>query len=214
MIKAIIFDVDGVLLDSVDFHFESWESVFKGENIPFDYDQYLTKVNGVPRKQGILNMIPDIQDEHVETLMQTKQSHFEDLLHSKDMHPLPEVKETLEKLQKQYRLGAASSSKNAKTLLQKTGLSDFFEVIITGNDFSKSKPDPELFLLAAEKMNIDPKTTAVVEDAAIGLKAAKAAGMLPIGLSSSHDASLEQETSYIVSTVRELPDLLENLELA
>lgn len=196
---AVIFDVDGVLLDSVPLHFAAWKRMFEEEGATFSFEDYLAKVNGIPRTHGIQAILPNKnKDEHLE-LAERKQKYFLDLVASDPPKPLTGVVDLLSYLKENnIPTAAASSSKNASKLLEKAGLTPYFLAIVGGNDFSKPKPDPELFLVAAKKLSIDPKQCVVIEDATTGILAAKAANMKAIGILTSNDQSLKNYADIVI----------------
>lgn len=201
-IKAVIFDVDGVLLDTVPYHFQAWKQLFDKQNIPFTNDDYITKVNGLPRLVGIANIMPYADQQTIQQLAEEKQRYLTQMFLQRPPKPLPGVISLFNKLKKKgIKLAAASSSKNAPFLLKQAQLTDFFSVIISGSDFSKSKPDPELFLLAGKKLKIKPQQCLVIEDASIGIQAAKNGHMKTIGLLSSNDASIVNLADFTIDSI-------------
>lgn len=209
MYKAIIFDVDGVLMDSVPYHYAAWEKTFHEHDIPFTYDDYLTKVNGLPRITGVRNIVPNASDSEVEKLAEKKQSYFLKAIEESAATPLPGVVMFLKTLQKKkIPFVAASSSKNARTLLEAAQIADYFHAIITGNDFTHPKPHPDIFLTAAEKLALSPTECVVIEDAIHGIHAAKNAGMGTVGLLSSHDTEIGKTADISISSLTEFPRIL------
>lgn len=212
MIKALIFDVDGVLIDSVKFHFNSWKKAFKHKGITLKYIDYIQKLNGVPREQGIKNVIPDVTHQELLELFELKQHYLLDLLKTQDIKIIPGAKTTLKKLKQKYILAAASSSKNARIFLEKADLESFFTTIVTGYDIQKSKPDPEIFLLAATRIGVDPQHCLVIEDAKTGIEAAHNGGMRAIGFSRSKDPELSRITEHLISKFSELIAVTQSME--
>lgn len=203
MIQGIIFDVDGVLLDTVPAHFKALKQLFQHYGIPFTFDDYLTKVNGLPRAKGIANVLAGHHDKDLAKLAEQKQVYFLEYIMHTPPKPLSGVIPLLRHLDKKFTLAAASSSKNAPDLLRVSGLAKFFKVIISGNDFIKPKPDPEIFLLAAKRMDIYPQDCVVVEDAIHGIQAAKIARMKTIGLLTSRDAAITREADITLVSLAE-----------
>jgi len=182
LIEAVIFDLDGVIVSTDENHYHAWKRLADDENIYFDR-VINEKLRGVGR-MGCLEIIlkkasRDYTKEEKEELASRKNNYYRDSLDSlssKDI--LPGVMDWLNCL-KTGKIPAAigSSSKNTGYILEKIGLADWFDVIISGSDVTKSKPDPEIFLLAAERLKVDPCRCLVVEDAVSGVEAAIAAGM-------------------------------------
>lgn len=191
-INAIIFDVDGVLLNTVPYHFRAWKKLFNEQGINFSFKDYLDKVNGIPRVNGILNIMPHLKGTVLlDQLATKKQQYFRDSILKDKPRSLPGVIPILKALRRMgIKLAAASSSKNAPLLLKLTNLANYFPVIISGNDFKKSKPDPEIFLTASKKVGVHPRNCIVVEDARIGIEAAKNAHMKTIGVLTTNDKAI------------------------
>lgn len=204
IIKAVIFDVDGVLLDTVPYHFRAWKKLFNEQGIAFSFTDYLQRVNGVPRLAGIANIMPEADRKTLTRLAEQKQSYFSQLLFKNPPKPLPGVTSLFKKLKKRkIKLVAASSSKNAPLLLDKAGLTPYLSAIISGHDFTKSKPDPELFLLASKRIGIKPCYCLVVEDALVGIQAGKDAKMGTIGLLTSGDLAIKDLADLTVKSLED-----------
>jgi beta-phosphoglucomutase len=211
-IRAVIFDVDGVLLDSVPYHFKAWKKIFSEQEIEFSFQDYLNKVNGLPRITGVTNMIGSKNQAKAESLAHRKQLYLKELINKKPPKPLSGVKQLLRALRKKgLKLAAASSSKNAPDLLESAGLARFLDTIVGGNDFVHPKPHPELFLTASQRLKTDPQFCLVLEDASIGIQAAKNAKMKTIGVLSSNDLNLKNEAHLTINSLKEIPTILKFL---
>lgn len=182
-LEAAIFDLDGVIVDTVPLHFKAWQRMFKEYGKDFTFDDYKQKVDGIPRIDGARAILSDLSSDELKKAGDKKQEYFLEYLES-DKIPVYETTVNLVKDFKKYSLkvSAVSSSKNCLYTLKKVGLADIFDVIITGNDITKGKPDPQAFLMAAEKMSTEPGACVVFEDAVLGIEAAKNAGMRCIGI--------------------------------
>lgn len=204
MIQAVIFDVDGVLLDTVPYHFRAWQKMFEEEGLSFSFEDYVKRVNGLPRATGIKNILGKRTEEELEKLAVKKQRYFLEFVMKNSPKPLEGVINLLQKLQQQnLRLAAASSSKNAPLLLYKAGLTKFLHVTLGGNDFTHPKPHPDIFLTAAKKLRVDPNKSVVVEDASLGVQAAKIGGMKTIGLLSSNDLEIPKLADITIPSMNE-----------
>lgn len=204
MIKACIFDVDGVLLDSVEYHFKAWKALFDSLAIPFTYDDYVQKVNGLPRSVGIKNIATSATDSECEKYASIKQEFLIDLVKKDPLKPLPGVVDFLTYLQeKEVPAAAASSSKNAPLFLAEAGLDRYLKAIVSGSDFKKPKPDPEIFLLAARRLGMKPSDCLVVEDALSGIRAANTGGMKSVGLLHSGDEAMRKEADICIHSLKE-----------
>ena len=184
---AVIFDLDGVLATTDEFHYLAWKAIADREGIPFD-----RKANdafrGVSRMACVEILVRGAKRAYgvveKEELARYKNGCYQKLLNG--LTPaaiLPGVEDLLGRLKAAgIRIAVGSSSKNARLILEKTGLLDRFDAIADGNDIAMSKPDPEVFLVAARKLGISPAACAVVEDAEAGIDAALAAGMKAVGV--------------------------------
>lgn len=211
-IKCVIFDVDGVLIDTVPYHFSAWKKLFTEQGVNFTMDDYVKKVNGLPRLTGIKNIMPRVNLSTLEKLAAKKQVFFADMVSSKPPSPLPGVLKLLNHLKKKgVLLAAASSSKNAPVLLKNSGLAEFLNTIVGGEDFTKPKPDPELFLIASSRLNVMPSTCVVVEDAHFGIQAGKNAGMKTIGILYAKDALIKPLADYSIHSLNKTALFLKHL---
>lgn len=209
MIKAIIFDVDGVLLDTVPYHFEAWKRMFAELSITITYDDYLTKLNGIPRLTGIRNIVPIRDAKELEQLAQIKQRYFLNAVADNPPMPLNGVLDFLHALgERGIKKAAASSSKNAPSLLRSAGISPFLDATVGGADFKDPKPAPDIFLTAAALIDTIPSECMVIEDAAVGIVAAKNAGMTTMGLTRSEDLDIIQIADRAIRSLEEFRKIL------
>jgi len=190
MIKAVIFDLDGVIVTTDDCHYQAWKRMADEEGIYFD--RVLNeRLRGVSRMESLAIVLEKSTRRHTDrekqVLAARKNAYYVDLI--RNLSPrdiLPGAREILETLkQKGIKIAIGSSSKNAPIILKQVGLAGCFDAVADGNDIKNSKPDPEVFLLAARKMGVEPQDCIVVEDADAGIEAAKAGGMLALGVGSA-----------------------------
>ena len=196
-IKGLIFDLDGVLLSTDRFHFLAWKMLADRMGISFT-EKDNERLRGVSRMESLeivlsLSAVPvSLSDEEKLALATEKNEVYREYL--KRLTPVDvsdEVREALAALRaKGYRLAVGSSSKNTRFILSQTELTDAFDAIADGNDIKNSKPDPEVFLKAADLIGIAPADCAVIEDAEAGLEAANRGGMLSIAYASAIDCPL------------------------
>jgi beta-phosphoglucomutase len=184
-ISAFIFDLDGVITDTSEFHYRAWQRLADEEGIPFSREDN-EKLRGVSRRESLQLMLKGrvISEETAQAWMERKNNYYIDLV--KTLNPdgvLPGVMPLLNDL-KQAGIAAAiaSSSKNAALVIERLALKPFFDAIVDGLMVTRSKPAPDLFLRAAQELSKSPDECVVVEDAGAGVEAGKAAGMLTIGL--------------------------------
>jgi len=197
--KAFIFDLDGVIVDTAKFHYLAWKKLADELGIPFTQhdNEQLKGVSRVRSLELILNLGGVTLDE-VEKLNHLKEknedylSYISEMTHADVLPNVPKVLNFLKAHQVPIALGSAS--KNAKQILEKVGLLGVFDAIVDGNEVSKAKPDPEVFLLAARKIEANPEDCVVFEDAIAGIQAANQAKMLSIGIGESE---ILHEAKYV-----------------
>ncbi|MFW6306989.1 MAG: beta-phosphoglucomutase [Bacillota bacterium] len=184
-VKAFIFDLDGVITDTAEFHYKSWKKLADEEGIPFDKETN-EKLRGVSRRKSLEIILAgrDVSEDGIEEMMARKNGYYQEYINtisSDDL--LPGIEEILNKLQeKGYKLAVASASKNAKPVIENLKITDLFETISDGYSVKKTKPAPDLFLHTADKMGVEPVYCVVVEDAEAGIEAAIAANMTSVGI--------------------------------
>jgi kojibiose phosphorylase len=184
-IEGIIFDLDGVITDTSEFHYLAWKKLADEEGIPFDREAN-EGLRGIPRRQSLMAILQGrpATESQIQDMMERKNKYYIELMQSitpKDL--LPGAAELLEELQAAgIKIALGSSSKNARTVIQRLGIEDKFVAIADGYSVENSKPAPDLFLFAAEKLGVSPQNCIVVEDATAGIEAGLAAGMKVVGL--------------------------------
>lgn len=181
--KAVIFDLDGVICHTDRYHYLAWKQLADKIGVYFD-EEINNRLRGVSRMASLEIILEGwkgttFTEEEKTELAEEKNDRYKELLKEMTANDLSaEVKYTLEQLRSSgILLSIGSSSKNARFILERIGLSGFFDAISDGNNITKSKPDPEVFLMAAEYLNVEPKSCLVVEDAKAGIDAARGAGM-------------------------------------
>ena len=188
-IRTCIFDLDGVIVDTAKFHFLAWQRLAKELHINFT-EQDNERLKGVSRMESLdilLSLDNRVVDPKTKDELATrKNAWFVEYINALQPDEIyPGVKDLLVQLrQRGYNLGLASSSKNAGKVLQRLGIADLFDCVVDGTMIRNSKPDPEVFLLAASKLGADPATCVVFEDAEAGVEAAVRAGMKCVGIGS------------------------------
>lgn len=181
-IKAVIFDLDGVIVSTDEYHYQAWKSISDEQNIYFDRG-INNRLRGVSRAESLEIVLEKPNREYTqaekEVLLEEKNNIYKDLLKnlsSSDI--LSGVNEVLDYLKSNnIKVAIGSSSKNTSLILQKIGLLNSFDAIVDGTMIKKSKPDPEVFIMAADKLNVLSEECIVVEDAKAGVEAALAGNM-------------------------------------
>ena len=179
--KGIIFDLDGVICSTDDYHYLAWKALADQLGIEFNR-QINNRLRGVSRMESLEIVLEKsdmtFTDEQKQQLAETKNALYRELLGQMREADLPgEVRDTLNALrQKGLKLAIGSSSKNTPFILERIGLAGFFDAVSDGNNITRSKPDPEVFLKAAAMLSLDPADCLVVEDAHAGVEAAVIGG--------------------------------------
>lgn len=182
VIKAVIFDLDGVIVTTDEFHYNAWFRLCEEEGILFTRE-INNRLRGVSRQESLRIILEKSEkiytEEEIVELANRKNGYYrESLQNLTEKGILPGVSLTLNELKKRkIKLAIGSSSKNAPTILKQIGLDSYFDAVVDGNDIKNSKPDPEVFLLAAQKLGVDPENCLIVEDAEAGVIAAIAGNM-------------------------------------
>ena len=185
--KAFIFDLDGVIVDTAKFHFQAWKRLANGLGIDFDHEQN-EQLKGVSRVNSLKKILEwgntSVSEEEFIQLMNKKNEDYLTYVDAMDESEiLPQVKEKLQLLKdNNIPIALGSASKNARRILDKINLTSFFDEIVDGTNVTKAKPDPEVFLVGAEKLGADPKNCVVFEDSIAGIQAANNAQMTSIGI--------------------------------
>ncbi|MBA6153548.1 beta-phosphoglucomutase [Gelidibacter maritimus] len=206
--KAFIFDLDGVIVDTAKYHFLAWKKLAGTIGIDFTEHQN-EQLKGVSRVKSLEKILvwgnKSISDAEFTRLMAFKNDDYLTYIDKMDEEEiLPDVTKTLDFLRgkKQY-IALGSASKNARMILEKVNILEKFDVIVDGNDVTKGKPDPEVFLKAAEHLNVPPEHCIVFEDAVAGIQAANNARMISIGIG---DKNTLHEADYVFSDFTEMDD--------
>lgn len=185
--KAVIFDLDGVIVCTDECHYKGWKKLADEENIYFDRE-INQRLRGVSRMESLEIVLERAEKsytaEEKAEMAERKNNYYREYI--KDLTPddvLPGVMDFCEFLRANgAKLAIGSSSKNTPAILKGIGLDMYFDAVADGNQITKSKPDPEVFLLAAKLVGVDPADCMVVEDAEAGVEAAFAGGMDVLGL--------------------------------
>jgi beta-phosphoglucomutase len=184
---GVIFDLDGVLVDTAEYHYRAWQALADRIGVPFDR-RANEALRGVDREQSLLRLLGTHADrfsaEEQARFCTEKNADYVQLIEMITPADLLPGAETLLRALRAAGIPAAvgSSSKNAPAVIQRLGIRDLIEFIVDGNQVAQAKPDPELFLLAAARIGVMPAHCVVVEDAEAGVQAALAGGMFAIGI--------------------------------
>ena len=212
MIKAVLWDLDGTLVDSAEFHWRAWRDVMAEEGSPVTHDQFVQSFG--KRNDLILTgwLGADADPERMRRLSDEKEARFRALVRAHGIEPLPGVREWVARLQSEGWLQAIATSAprlNLETMVDAMQMHPFFGATVAAEDVTHGKPDPEVFLVAASRLRADPPRSIVVEDAPIGIEAGRRAGMRTVGVSLMH--TLPAADVYVGTLPELLPDALDKL---
>jgi beta-phosphoglucomutase len=197
--KAFIFDLDGVIVDTARYHYLAWQKIATELNIDFtlEHNELLKGVSRVRSLDIILEIGKVIasQEDKNKWLFQKNEEYLSYLVDMNQSEILPGVIPMLKYLkEKNQAIALGSASKNARPILEKTGIIHYFDVIIDGNDVSNAKPDPEVFLIAAKLLGAKPEDAIVFEDSVAGVQAANIGKMMSSGIGEEKTLS---EAKYV-----------------
>lgn len=186
---AIIFDMDGVIVDNHQYHLKSWLSFFEKYGISMTEQEYKEQINGRVLDDILPKMLgKSLSSDQISEYGEEKESLYREL-YLKDIRPTPGLKHFLEELE-QHRISKAVATSappvNVKFTMEYTELAPYFPVIIDDTMVTKGKPNPEVYLTAAQKLNTPPSQCVVFEDALLGIQAGKNAGMKVVGVATTH----------------------------
>jgi len=185
MIRAFIFDLDGVITDTAEYHFQAWKRLANEEGIPFTR-QDNEALRGVPRRESLNRLLKGkpVSDEQARRWMASKNEYYKSsIAHMTPDDMLPGVVKLLAEIHAaEMKIAIASASKNASIVIERLRLAEKIDVLCDGYSVEHHKPAPDLFLQAAMDLGILPNGCIIAEDAEAGIAASRAAGMLSIGL--------------------------------
>jgi beta-phosphoglucomutase len=185
MIKAFIFDLDGVITDTAEYHYRGWKRLADEEGLSFTREDN-EHLRGVPRRESLMLILKDrvYPEEKIREMMERKNNYY--LAFIKEITPrdlLPGAKELLQEIREAGLKNAlGSASKNAGEVIERLGIRNLFDAISDGFSVERQKPAPDLFLHAAAQLGLTPAECVVIEDAAAGIEAAIAGGFRSVGL--------------------------------
>lgn len=182
--RAVLWDLDGTLVDSEEFHWRSWRDVMRGEGIELTYEQFLASFG--QRNDRILGRwLPDADPERTRRIGDEKEAEYRRLVEAHGLSPLPGAREWLIALEQagwKQSIASSAPGQNVVTMLRVLGLETYLDAIVSAEDVTAGKPDPQVFLKAAEKLSTPASRCIVVEDAAAGVEGGRRAGMRTIGV--------------------------------
>lgn len=204
--KTILWDMDGVIADSGPFHFAAWQEIFARKGVDFTRKNF-TKFFGTRNDFIIRTVLGEkLSEEDVETMVVEKEAIFR-MKAKGNIRPFPGVVKLLNTIKKgNFRLALVSSApeENIDLITGDLGIKGKFDCVISGRQVSESKPSPQIYLLAAEKLGVDPGNCIVIEDSPFGVKGAKAAGMRCLAVANAHPGGDLVEADKIVDSLEDI----------
>jgi beta-phosphoglucomutase len=205
--RAVIFDIDGVLIDSYQAHFQSWHEAAARRGYVMTEEDFAATFGRTNRDIIATLWDPNLSADQADELGAQKESAYRDLVRHNfpTMAGAPDLLEDLRRQGYSMGLGSSGPPENVQLTWDRLGGERYFTAAVNGQDVSRGKPDPEVFLLVAQRLGVDPARCAVVEDASAGIAAARAAGMTAIGFcSTGHQHDEFREAHLVVDSLTEL----------
>jgi HAD superfamily hydrolase (TIGR01509 family) len=203
--RAALWDVDGTLIDSREYHWLSWQGALADEGFNVTPEQFADSF-GRRNDEILRGYFPAYSPDEIARVGEAKEVAYRRLVRERGIDLLPGVRRWLERLRDEgWRQAVASSAPraNLEVIIDVLGLSGYFAAVASAEDVTEGKPDPQVFLVAAAKLGVEPGGCVVIEDAPAGTEAARRAGMRCVGVLSSHS---ELRADIVVRTLAELPD--------
>ena len=186
MLRAVIFDMDGVIVDSHPIHKKTWRTFLKSQGKEISEEDLNFIMEGRKREEILRHFLGELSEEQMQIFGRQKEQLFR--RESSALQPidgLPEFLRDLEQAELRLAVASSGSSGRVNDILVSLDLRNYFQVIVTGDQVTNGKPDPEIFLVASDRLSVSPAETLVFEDSVSGVKAAKAAGMKCFGVATN-----------------------------
>jgi beta-phosphoglucomutase len=204
--RAALWDMDGTLLDSAEYHWLAWREIVAGEGVDLTHERFLASFG--QRNDTILRgwLGDDLALSDMARIGDAKEQRYRDLVRERGIVLLPGVERWLHRLRDAgwgQAIASAAPRANVEAIVEALGIADFFGAIASAEDVQRGKPDPQVFLLAAERLGVPPARCVVLEDAPAGLEGGRRGGMRTVGIRSSH---ADLHADVVVDTLAELDD--------
>lgn len=199
--KAVIFDMDGTLIESTEADYLAWKWLFEDYNHSLSFHDYMPML-GIKSVDVIKSRL-DLTPEEMNKALQQKMAYFKEVVANNGIRTVPFVNELLKGFKKypvHMALATSSRKEKMRLLMEKLNLLQYFDVIVTGEEVKRGKPAPDIFLQAAERLQVLPEACVVVEDTVHGVAAAKNANMKCVAIATTHTADLLQQADLVIDT--------------
>lgn len=201
--RAVLWDMDGTLIDSMPYHWQAWQSVLRQIDRAFEHGVW-NQTAGMRNSEIIPLLFPDMSPAEAAQVDRAKEARYRELIELQGIELLPGVGEWIQRFQTAgWKQAVASSAppENIAAVAHVLHLNGTFEAMISGADIQRGKPDPDIFLAAAQRLHVAPQNCLVIEDAATGLEAARRAGMRAIGVLNTHP---QLQADLVVKSMQDL----------
>ena len=202
-IEAILWDLDGVIVQSGEYHYEAYRELFGELDVPFSREQYFDELFGIRNWAIIRTVAGERPKEEIERLAERKEEKFRRIAKGK-IEALPGAKTTIDRARAaglKQAIVSSTPGANIEMILGELDLTEAFDAIVGEEDAEKGKPDPEGFLVAAKRVGIEPEQCVVIEDAPAGIEGGKAAGMRCIGVSTTRKPERLTQGDLVVASL-------------
>ena len=202
---GVIFDMDGVLVDSAESHYESWRTLAAQQGVDVCREQFATTF-GRQNRDIVPLLFPNAGEEHVDVLAERKEAIYRDIVRN-NPPIVPGAVELIRSLNEcgvRLAIGSSAPRQNIDLILNAMGVADLIGVIVSDDDVTRGKPDPQVFTLACERLDLSPQQCVVVEDAPAGVTAARAAGTRSVAVLLYHEAQAFEHADLFVDRLADL----------
>ena len=209
--------MDGTLVDNTPYHFKSWQAFYKNHGLgELAESTYKTSISGVPIIETLRGLFPDADEATLRGYLEEKETYYREI-YAPFLRPINGLENFLSELKEagvKMAMASSATMEDINFILNKIPIRDDFETIIDGSRVTKGKPNPQIFLKAAEELKADPANCVVFEDSLAGIKAANAAGMKVVAITTGHKAAQLQPSNLVIDdyatlTVQQLAALFE-----
>jgi len=205
LFKGVIFDMDGTLIASTEADFLAWKRTFADNGKYLTYETYFPLLG--MKSADVISKELKLKGKEVDKALADKLVYFEEIMKTKGIDPIPFAEELLKTVRKlPVKMALATSSRRMKMqmVMKKLNFLQYFDEVVTGEEVHKSKPAPDIFLRAAEKLKLDANECIVIEDASTGVTAAKSAGMTCIAITTTHARDQLQHADLVIDSFKEI----------